>query len=361
VLNKISTRRLRILKYRGSEHGSNEYPFLIGKDGISVLPITSIGLDHEVSSMRISSGIDRLDKMLAGGYYQGSSNLISGTAGTGKTTFASIFASSVVSKNGKALFISFEESPKQIIRNMSSVGIEMSKLIKTGKFKIISFRPSFYGLETHLVRIHGIIDDFKPNLVVLDPISNLVSIGTLSEAKSMVTRLIDYLKMKQITSIFTILAGMGELVETEIGISSLMDNWIVLKDMEFNGERSHSLYVIKARGSEHSNQLREYIFTNRGIKLEDVYTGSAGVLTGTARVLQEEEEEYQIKLREKDIDLKKREIERKHQMLKVKISELENQFEVEKYELELEAEKIRFANENLKAKSKLAAKKRKAD
>lgn len=275
ISNNISTRRLRVLKYRGSEHGTNEYPFLIGKNGISVLPITSINLEHEASSKKISTGNEKLDAMLSGGYYLGSSTLISGTAGSGKTTFANIFVNSVASGRGKALYISFEESPKQIIRNMGSVGIKMHSLIETGKLKIMAFRPSLYGLETHLVKIIDEIENFKPDAVVIDPISNFIIAGTLNESKSMVTRLIDYLKTKQINSIFINLSSAGIFEETEIGVSSLMDNWLFLKDIVQNGERKHFLHILKARGSKHSNQEREFVFSSNGIILYDENNGTA--------------------------------------------------------------------------------------
>ena len=282
VSNKIATRRLRVLKYRGSEHGTNEYPFLIRKEGISVLPITSINLEHEASNKKVSTGNKKLDTMLSGGYYLGSSTLISGTSGSGKTTFANIFANSIASGSGKALYISYEESPKQIFRNMASVGIKMGGLIEGGKLKIAAFRPSLYGLETHLVEIIDLVESFKPVAVVIDPISNFIFAGALIEAKSMVTRLIDYLKVKQITSIFTNLSSRDMFEETEVGISSLMDNWLFLKDAVHNGERKHFLHILKARGSEHSKQVIKYMFSRKGILLDYEHKGPESITNDTS-------------------------------------------------------------------------------
>ena len=262
IIDKISTRNLRIIKYRGSSHGSNEYPFLIDSDGISVLPITSLVLEHEASNQTVSTGISRLDSMLGNkGFYKGSSVLITGAAGNGKSSLAAIFANETCKKGDKCLFFAFEESPKQIIRNMRSIGIDLKPWMDKGLLKFHSTRPTLYGLETHLVTIHKMVSDFKPDIVIFDPISNLITVGTRDEVKSMLTRLIDFLKNQQITTLSTSLRVMGQL-EADIGVSSLMDTWIDLKALETNGERNRTIDIIKTRGMFHSNQVQR-IFDNQ--------------------------------------------------------------------------------------------------
>lgn len=285
VQNQISTRRLRIIKYRGTSHGTNEYPFLIDAKGFSVLPITSIGLNHKASTQRISSGIPRLDTMFGGkGLYRGSSILVSGTAGTGKSTIAVHFVEAACKRGERALFFAFEESQDQIIRNMSSVGIDLEKFVRKGVLKFHNARPSSWGLELHLAIMHKYIDEYDPTVVVVDPITNFLTIGDSIETKSMLTRLIDFLKTKQITAMFTSLASAGsEREQAEVDVSSLMDTWILVKNIETNGERNRGLYILKARGLAHSNQVRELVVTDHGIELIDVYVGSEGVLMGSAR------------------------------------------------------------------------------
>jgi circadian clock protein KaiC len=262
---------------------------LIDEHGLSVLPISSLGLNYPVSLDRISSGIDRLDAMLDGkGYYRGSSILISGTAGTGKTSLASAFVDNTCRAGGRCLYFSFEESPEQIIRNMRSIGFNLDQWRKKGLLKFNSVRPSLYGLEMHLASIHKMVKDFKPKAVVMDPITNMMSIGGGDEVKAMLTRVIDFLKSEGITTIFTSLtAGGNSLEQSEIGISSLMDTWLLVRVLETSGERNRLLYILKGRGMAHSNQMREFVLTNTGIKLVDVYIGPGEVLTGSARLMQE--------------------------------------------------------------------------
>jgi len=289
VQNQVATRRLRIVKYRGSKHGTNEYPALIDEHGLSVLPISSLGLTYPVSTDRISTGIPRLDAMLGGkGYYRGSSIFVSGTAGTGKTSLATAFLDRVCRQGGRALYCSFEESPAQIIRNMRSIGYDLDKWRKAGRLQFHSARPSLYGLEMHLASLHKLVHEFKPLAVALDPITNMMSIGESAEVKAMLTRLIDFLKNQGITSLFTSLTGGGhDLEQGEVGISSLMDTWLMVRMLETNGERNRLLYVLKSRGMAHSNQVREFLLTDGGIQLRDVYVGPGAVLTGSARLTQE--------------------------------------------------------------------------
>jgi circadian clock protein KaiC len=292
VSNQFATRRVRVVKYRGSRHGTDEYPFLIGERGLSVLPITSVGLTHEAPTDRIPSGVPRLDTMLGGkGYFRGSSILVSGTAGTGKTSLSAHLIDATCRRGERSLVFLFEESPSQLLRNMRSIGIDLDLWVRKGLLLLHAARPTLYGLESHLVTMHKVTDEFKPNVVVMDPVTNLSSGGTVNEAKSLLTRLIDYFKTKQITTFFTSLT-VGERSEeaTDIGISSLMDTWLLVRDMESNGERNRVLYVLKSRGMAHSNQVREFRLTDRGIDLVDVYVGPGGVLTGTARLAQQARE-----------------------------------------------------------------------
>ncbi|RPJ87644.1 MAG: circadian clock protein KaiC [Acidobacteria bacterium] len=289
VENQIATRRLRVVKYRGSKHATNEYPTMIDEHGLSVLPISSLGLKYPVSREFISSGIDRLDTMLSGkGYYKGSSVLVSGMAGTGKTSIAAAFADRNCREGRKCLYFSFEESPEQLMRNMSSIGLNLAQWTRPGLLKFEAVRPTVHGLENHLVNLHNIIEEFKPSSVVIDPVTNLTAVGNDIQIRSMLTRLIDFLKNQQITSLFTSLtAGGTALEQSEVGISSLMDTWLLLRMLESAHERNRILYVLKSRGMAHSNQMREFVMTESGIQLVDVYSGPGTVLTGSARVAQE--------------------------------------------------------------------------
>ncbi|HWJ90176.1 MAG TPA: circadian clock protein KaiC [Flavisolibacter sp.] len=329
VENKISTRLLRVIKYRGSVHGTNEYPFLIDEEGISVLPVTSLGLLHQVSSQRVSSGIPALDKMLGGkGFYKGSSILVSGTAGTGKTSIAAFFAHESCKRKERCIYFAFEESPSQIIRNMRSIGIDLQDDVDKGFLQMHSARPTLYGLEMHLVDIHKKIEAFKPKTVILDPITNLITIGSASEVKSMLVRLIDYLQTRQITVLFTALS-LNTIVneQTDEGISSLVDAWVLVRDLEANGERNRGMYIMKSRGMKHSNQVREFVITDNGLDLVDVYLGPDGVLTGSAREAQQLTEVAGRVLRSHALSRKDLEIKRKRTVLEAKIASLKEEFE----------------------------------
>ena len=290
VDSQVATRRLRIVKYRGSNHGTNEYPTMIDQDGLSVLPISSLGLTYPVTTERVSSGIPRLDTMLDGkGYYRGSSILISGVAGTGKTSLAAAFVDSLCRAGRRVMYLSFEESPDQIIRNMRSIGFNLSQWVRKGLLEFHSVRPQIYGLEMHLANMHKLITKFKPEGVVMDPVTNLTSIGDAAEIKAMLTRLIDFMKNQGITCIYTSLTGGASAPEqSEVGISSLMDAWLLVKILESDGERNRLIYILKSRGMAHSNQVREFVLlSDNGINLLDVYVGPSGVLRGSARLAQE--------------------------------------------------------------------------
>jgi circadian clock protein KaiC len=289
VEGELSTRRLRVVKYRGSGHGTNEYPFLIDEQGISVVPLSSLGLSHEAPKARVSSGVPELDRMLDGkGYFRGSTILVSGTAGTGKTSLAASFAEAMSRRGDKTIYFSFEESPSQLVRNMTSVGIGLGRQLRMKLLRIHAFRPSSYGLEMHLVNLHKHIDAFGARAVVLDPVTSLLDAGSTDEARSVLVRLIDLLKGKGITALLTSLTGGGSNEESsEVGISSLIDTWLLLSDTRLSGERNRTIQIIKSRGMAHSNQVREFLLSGEGIRLRDVYLGSAGMLTGSARVAQE--------------------------------------------------------------------------
>ena len=336
VYQQIATRRMRIVKYRGSAHGTNEYPFLIDQQGFSVMPISSLGLDHPASIERIPTGVPRLDTMLGSqGYYRGSSILITGTAGTGKSSLAAHFVNAACARGERCLYFAFEESQNQIIRNMHSIGIDLGQWVELGLLQFQNARATLYGLEMHLVVMHKAIDQFKPDCVVIDPISNLVAAASEIEAKSMLSRMIDYLKMKQITALCTDLTSTSgsSLERTEVNVSSLMDSWLLLQVLEGNGERNRGLYILKSRGMAHSNQVREFILSDEGIQLRDVYIGLGGVLTGSARDNQKAKDQAESLDCQQQIELRQREIERKKMAIEAQILALNTQFEAEKDDL----------------------------
>jgi circadian clock protein KaiC len=338
VTNQISTRRLRIVKYRGSVHGTNEYPFLIDEDGISVLPVTSLKLDAKVSSERVSTGISSLDTMLEGkGFYKGSSILVSGTAGTGKTSIAACFADSTCKREERCLYFAFEESPEQIIRNMHSIGINLERHVKKGLLKFYASRPTMYGLEMHLVMMYKLIRQFKPQTIVLDPITNLITVGSVSEVKSILTRLIDFLQTEQITVMFTALTLNNIINEqTDEGVSSLVDAWLLVRDIEANGERNRGMYIMKSRGMKHSNQVREFIITDSGLNLIDVFVGPDGVLTGSAREYQQLQSQTDDIMVKNARTRREKEMQRKSNELSSRIASLTSKFEAAKEQMENE-------------------------
>ncbi|PKL39231.1 MAG: KaiC 1 [Spirochaetae bacterium HGW-Spirochaetae-1] len=331
VNEQTSSRRLRVVKYRGSKHGTNEYPFLINIDGISVLPITSLNLDHRASSECISSGIERLDAMLGGrGYYRGSSVLISGSPGTGKSIFAAHFAEAACRRNERVIYFSFEESPDQIMRNMLSVGIDLKQWTKKGLLEIHSMRPSFMGLESHLAVKHDLITKFKPQVAILDPLNSFIIGDNEIAVNSMLMRLTDFLKTNQITGLYTNLTkGSSPMDEGEVAISSLIDTWLLLRDIDTGSERNRLLAIMKSRGMSHSNQIREFLLTGHGVELRDVYVGPEGVLTGSARLTKEAENEASLILRNQDVELRRIELERKRTTLEAQIAMLRAEFAVQ--------------------------------
>ncbi len=352
VSEQNSIRRLRLIKYRGSVHGTSEYPFLIGADGFSVLPLSSLRLDHKASNQRISSGIPRLDAMLGGkGFFRGTSVLVSGCAGTGKSSIAAHFVQAACQRGERALFFASEQSKDEIIRNMRSIGIDLELWVKRGLLRFHTSRAGFCGLERHLVTMYEETTAFVPKVVVVDPITNYGSIGNYDEVKSMLTRLIDLFKSRDITAMFTSLtAASHELEDSVVGVSSLMDAWLLLRNLESNGERNRTLYVWKSRGMAHSNQVREFLLTDKGAQLLDVYLGSAGVLTGSARRTQQAQERAATLERKQDVARRQAALERKRQQLHAQITSLREEFETEERELtrsvkQLEARETQIATD----------------
>lgn len=327
IVDQVTTRRLRVVKYRGSSHGTNEYPFLIDAQGVSVFPVTSAGLDHHTSDEIVSSGVADLDNMFdRGGYFRGSSILISGLAGTGKTTFASSFIDACCGNGERCLYFAFEESPKQIQRNMKSIGVELGRHVDAGLLQFEAARPSLYGVEMHLAKMHRDISIFQPAFVVIDPISAFR--GPRTEVNSILLRLIDLLKSKGITALFTSLASVDESMnDADHDISSLMDSWISLSNTASNGERNRILYVLKARGMGHSNQLREYQITSSGISVIPAYIGAAGVLTGSARVTQEASEREDATTARQEIEIRLRDLARNRQVVERQIDDMRAELE----------------------------------
>jgi circadian clock protein KaiC len=335
VTDQTSTRRLRVVKYRGTTHGTNEYPFLIDEGGISILPVTSLGLTHRVTTERLSTGISRLDEMLGGkGYFKGSTILISGTAGTGKTTFAALLARAACERGDRVLYFSFEESPDQLVRNMRSVGVDLRPHLKSGALDIHASRPTAYGLERHLVTMHKVINQRRADLVIVDPITNLIRVGTPVETQAMIMRLIDFLKLRGTTTFLTSLnAGAEELEESEVGVSSLIDTWLTLAVVRSGGERNRTVAIVKSRGMAHSNQTSEFAMGRRGVSIADTHLGASGVLTGSARLAKEAEDEAAVRALDGEIARKHEERERRRRQVQAQILLLRDDLEADDAEL----------------------------
>ena len=336
VTEQVSTRRIRVVKYRGTEHGTNEYPFLISDRGFMVLPITSMKLDYPAGEEHVSSGIPRLDTMLGGkGFYRASLVLVSGTAGTGKTSTAAAFAYAACRRGERCMYFAFEESAQQVIRNMRSIGLDLGRWVEKGLLRIIGQRPTVHGLEHHLMTMQFMIDDFDPAAVVVDPITNLTQVGAISDVRATLARLVDHLKSRKITILFTSLTQGGADIEmTEVGISSLGDTWLILQNLETGGERNRAITILKSRGMAHSNQVREFLLTSKGIDLVDVYVGPEGVLTGSARVSREADEKAREAALRLEIDRLAVEKKKKRALLEERIARLRSEFEGDEKELE---------------------------
>jgi circadian clock protein KaiC len=357
VMEQVATRRLRVVKYRGTAHGTNEYPFLIDAQGITVLPVTSIQLAHEVSAERVTTGIAGLDEMLDGqGFWRGSSVLVSGMAGTGKSTVSAHFIDAACRRGEKAVYFAFEESPHQIVRNMRSVGLDLQQWVDSGALRFSASRPTFWGLETHLARMHKEVEDFRPDVVVVDPMYNLSAVGSSNEVRSMLLRLVDFFKSRSITALLTAIDASTSRDDGHGEVSSLMDAWIQVQMIESSGERNRGLYVLKARGIAHSNQIREFILSSEGIRLRDVYLGLGGVLTGSARIAQEARETESEAERQQVIAAKQREMDRKRRQIEAQIAALQCELEGQQAEAELfVARQLAVSDAAVQAHQRLAA------
>ncbi|WP_285020777.1 circadian clock protein KaiC [Novosphingobium sp. fls2-241-R2A-195] len=334
VHNQISTRRMRIVKYRGTAHGTNEYPFLIGEEGFSVLPVSSLGLAHKVFEERVSSGIADLDQMLTGGgFHRASSILVSGVAGSGKSSMAMCFVDAACRRGERAMIFSFEESAGQIVRNMRSIGLDIAPWIGGDLLRCVSARPTFYSLEMHLAIMIREIARFRPSLVVLDPISAFMDSGETLEVQSMLLRMVDYLKSNGITAVFTHLAHDQALAQTDAGLSSLMDAWLLLLNREVNGEFNRELYLLKARGMAHSNQVREFVMSDDGISLVEPYLGENGALTGSARRFAEAQARRNEVDRRTTVTALQQKVEQRRRKAEVEIAALQADVAAEEAEL----------------------------
>jgi circadian clock protein KaiC len=335
VKDQVSTRRVRVVKYRGAKHETNEYPFLIDETGITVVPITSVTLDHSVSNERVSTGVTKLDDMLGGGgYYRGSNILISGTAGSGKSSLCAHFAAAVCEAGERCLYVSYEESPLQIQRNMQSIGLDLEKWDAAGALRFMALRSTSHGLEAHLSLLHKVVGQLEPAAVVVDPIGILGAAGAQDDATLMLVRMLDLFKAKGLTTMLSNLTHGGEALEaTSIAVSSMVDTWLLLKMLEGNGERNRTLYVLKSRGMSHSNQIREFLITSHGIDLVEPYIGPAGVLTGTARAGQELQDQLARDARRQEEERQQRLLERKAALLEQRIAALRAEFAAEEAEI----------------------------
>ncbi|MFY9646174.1 MAG: circadian clock protein KaiC [Terriglobales bacterium] len=349
VEDQTSVRRLRVTKYRGTMHGTSEYPFLIGQTGISVLPLSSLKLEHKAPTQRVSSGVARLDAMLGGkGFYRATSILVSGGAGTGKSSLAAHFVHAACKRGERALYMASEQSTEEVLRNMRSIGIDLEPWVRRGLLCFYAARPGTFGLEKHLVTLHEFTVALKPSVVVIDPITNFAAVGSHSEVKSMVTRLIDMFKSRQITAMFTSLTSGDSSPEmSEVGVSSQMDSWLLLRNIESNGERNRGLYVLKSRGMAHSNQIREFVLTKHGIHLLDVYVGPSGLLTGSARVAQEARERAEEEERKQRLERKVLELQQARRELDSQIAKMRSDFALRERDLRRDAQEMELREKQI--------------
>lgn len=363
VEEQSSIRRLRVLKYRGTMHGTNEYPFLIGQTGLSVLPLSSLKLEHKAPTERVSTGVPRLDTMLEGkGFYRGTSILVSGVAGTGKSSLAAHFVRAACERGERALYMASEQSTHEVIRNMRSIGIDLEPWVKRDLLRFYAARPGTFGLEKHLVTIHDLTAEFNPKVVVIDPITNFGSVGSYSEVKSMVTRLIDMFKSRGITAMFTSLTSGDSAPElSEVGVSSQMDTWLLLRNLESNGERNRGLYVLKSRGMAHSNQIREFLLTDHGVQLRDVYVGPSGLLTGSARAAQEARERAEAVERKRQEQRKAFELQQKRQRLEAEIAKMRADFKLLEQSSSRDSHELEWQEQQIVHNRKEMGRIRKAD
>lgn len=327
VQEDISTRRLRVLKYRGSQHGTNEYPFVITDRGLLVLPITSVGLAYDAPSDRLSTGLEQLDDMLGGGFFRGSTLLVSGGAGTGKTTISAQLACAACARGERVLFVSFEESPAQLVRNMRSVGLDLSRWVEAGLLTLTAERATTFGLESHLGWLERAMEDLSPQLVVLDALGSLAHIGSRAEVTSAVARELDLVRARGITGVLTNLTHDGAESTTSIDVSSLIDTWLLLRNVEADGERNRLLFVIKSRGSAHSNQVREFVLSGDGPQLVEVVVGPTGVVTGSARRAELARRQAAARSRERDVSTQRLTLARRRAEVQAQLAVLQDELD----------------------------------
>ena len=362
ISEQVSSRRLRVVKYRGSTHGTNEYPFLIDETGFSVLAVTSLGLKQEASTKRIATGVARLDAMLGGaGYYIGSSVLVSGSAGTGKSSLAAHFVDGACRRGERAIYFAFEESPNQIMRNMGSIGLDLQQWVRSGLLHFHATRPTFYGLEMHLATMQKAVIAFKPHVVIVDPINSFIIAGNDIDVRAMLMRLVDFMKVNQVTCLFTNLTSSGTPENTDLAISSLIDTWLQLRDLETGGERNRGISVLKSRGMSHSNQIREFLLTDQGVDLRDVYVGAEGVLTGSARLAQEARETAAETAHEQDIERRRIELEGKRRALEAQIAVMRADLDAQEAEMLSRLEQEHWRGQQLAKERMSMGVSRKAD
>ena len=353
----VATRRLQVVKYRGSTHETNEYPFLITVRGFEVLPVTAVSLDYAASSERLSTGVPRLDRMLSGGLYRGSTVLVSGAPGTGKSTMGAHLVDAACARGERALLVLFEESPDEVIRNMGSVGLDLRRWVEAGLLRIWAARPSAFGLETHLTILARLMDEQKPTIAVLDGIASLTHQPTQADVVSMVARQIHLLKSRGITAMATTLVQDDEA--SGVGVSSLMDTWLLLRNVESNGERNRLLFVLKSRGTAHSNQVREFLLTDHGVELADVYVGPGGVMTGSERVMQQAREHSDQLEREEQLMRRKRELKAHVTQGQAQLAVLQEELAAQQAELEqIASREARLAADAKATRAALAAQRR---
>ncbi len=353
----VATRRLQVVKYRGSTHEANEYPFLISVHGFEILPVTAVSLDYGASSERLSTGVPRLDRMLSGGLYRGSTVLVSGAPGTGKSTVGAHLIDAACARGERALLVLFEESPNEVIRNMGSVGLDLRRWVETGLLRIWAARPSAFGLETHLTILARLMDEQEPTVAVLDGITSLTHQPTQANVVSMVARQIHLLKSRGITAMATTLIQDDEA--SGVGVSSLMDTWLLLRNVESNGERNRLLFVLKSRGTAHSNQVREFLLTDHGVELADVYVGPGGVMTGSGRVMQQARERSDQLEREEQLMRRKRELKAHVAQGQAQLAVLQEELAAQQAELEqIASREARLAADAKATRAALAAQRR---
>jgi circadian clock protein KaiC len=335
--HSVSVHRLQITKYRGSGFAAGEFPLRIGPSGMEVTGPAPAEIKHEASPERVSAGFERFDSMLGGGLFRGSSTLITGAPGTSKTTLAGKFAESACRRGERTLFVSFDESADAIVRNLSSVGIQLQAHVKTGVLRMYSGRTEASSPDEHFITLRSLVREHQPRCMVIDPLSAMAKAGGLSAARAIASRLIYMMKDNGVTVVMTSLieGDDPEAEATELQISTIADTWVHLSYLARNGERNRALTIVKSRGSRHSNQVRELALSETGPMLMDVYTAGGEVLMGTLRWEKEAEEKFKQNQRRADFEHKKRELQFAEADARARITALEIDIQRKRAELAL--------------------------